>query len=72
MKIIRFKNVLWGVAMNDTNYGTISMLPATEQRNGDVTYVPQRPLGFLKSRDTVIFDSDVEVAPEIVEAILGK
>lgn len=72
MQTVQIQNTTWGIVMNDEHYGVISMLKETQQRNGDVVYVPQRPLGFLKHKDTVIFDSDVEVAPEIVEAILGK
>jgi len=72
MIVLLAKGNLWGIVMKDESYGTVMVLKETQTSNGDMTYVPEQPLGFLKSGGTVVFDSDVEMAPEIVKAILGK
>jgi len=58
--------------MKDDTYGVVVVLKEAQMSNGDMTYVPEQPLGFLRNENTVVFDSDVDMAPEIVEAILGK
>jgi hypothetical protein len=69
---IHHQAATWGIVMHDENYGVVVVLQEIRQPTGDIMYVPQRPHGFIKHETTVIFDGDVEVAPEIVEAILGK
>jgi len=74
MIVLLAQGILWGIVMKDDNYGIVLQLKETRTSNGDMTYVPEQPLGFLKNGQTVVFGSDVEaaMAPEIVEAILGK
>jgi len=72
MLVLLAQGNLWGIVMKDDTYGVVVVLKEAQMSNGDMTYVPEQPLGFLKGGGTVVFDSDVEMAPEIVKAILGK
>lgn len=68
----KMQDRVWGIVTNDENYGVVVIITEQQQQNGESVGVPGHPIRFIKHKDTVIFDSDVEVAPEIIKAILDK